>query len=294
MIQNLDLYTIFLKTARCKSISDAARELHISQPAVSLAITKLENELGVKLLFRTNRGISLTSEGSTLLGHITGAFAMIESGEDKLRDISGLKSGTLRIGASDMTLRFFLLDYLERFRDRFPGVKLNVTNAPTPSTLEALKSGLIDFGVISEPCGFVDTDAMEFIPVRSIRDVFICTDKYPLFGRKISADELRSYPLILLGRETSTRRYIDDFFGSEKLSPSIELATSDLILEFARRGIGVTCIVEDFALSDLKSGKLRKIELERELPARKFMLAYLKKLPLSAAAANIISEIKKT
>lgn len=297
MIQNLDLYTVFMRVARCGSISHAAREMHISQPAVSLSISKLEEELGIKLLFRTNRGIRLTSEGSTLLEHLSGAFAMIEAGEDKLRDIAGLRSGTLRIGASDMTLRFFLLDYIERFRDRFPGVRLSVTNAPTPSTLSALRSGLIDFGVISEPCDTVDCDSMELIPVREIRDVFVCSgsercrDKYPLSGRKVGVAELKKYPLILLERETSTRRYIDSFFGTNKLSPAIELATSDLILEFARRGIGITCIVEDFARADLDSGRLRKIDLETEIPPRRFILAYLKKIPLPAAAANLIREI---
>ncbi|MCI8387866.1 MAG: LysR family transcriptional regulator [Clostridiales bacterium] len=294
MIQNLDLYTVFLHTARCGSISHAAREMHISQPAISLGIAKLEEELGVKLFFRTNRGISLTSEGETLREHLSSAFAMIEAGEDKLRDIAGLRSGTLRIGASDMTLRFFLLDYIQRFHDHFPGVKLTVTNAPTPSTLAAIRSGLIDFGVISEPGGDdEDTDSIELIPVREIHDIFVCTDKYPLIGRKVDISELAKYPLILLERETSTRRYIDNFFGTGVLNPAIELATSDLLLEFAKRGIGVTCIVEDFARADLEAGRLHKIELKKEIPPRRFMLAYLKKLPLPAAAGNLIGEIKK-
>jgi DNA-binding transcriptional LysR family regulator len=291
MIQNLDLYTVFMQAARCGSISLAAREMHVSQPAISLAISKLEEELGIKLLFRTNRGIRLTSEGAILLEHLSGAFAMIEAGEDKLRDIAGLRSVPLRIGASDMTLRFFLLDYLERFHDRFPGVRLSVTNAPTPSTLAALRSGQIDFGVISEPCDDSDRESMEFIPVREIRDIFVCTDKFPLLGRKVCAEELMQYPLILLESETSTRRYIDKFFGSVKLTPSIELATSDLLLEFARRGIGVTCIVEDFARADLESGRLHKIELTNEIYPRRIMLAYLKKFPMPAATSILIKEI---
>ena len=126
MIQNLDLYPVFMQTAKSRSISRAAKEMHISQPAVSLAIGKLEDALGVKLFFRSNRGISLTNEGSILLEHLSSAFSLIEAGEEKLRDIAGLRSGTLRIGASDMTLRFFLLDYLERFRDLYPGVRLTV------------------------------------------------------------------------------------------------------------------------------------------------------------------------
>ena len=269
MIQNLDLYPVFMQTAKSRSISRAAKEMHISQPAVSLAIGKLEDALGVKLFFRSNRGISLTNEGSILLEHLSSAFSLIKAGEEKLRDIAGLRSGTLRIGASDMTLRFFLLDYLERFRDLYPGVRVTVTNAPTPSTLEALRGGLIDFGVVSEPVDTSD-EAIEFIPVRTIQDIFVRSEKYPVAEKKLDPVLLRKYPLILLEKETSTRRYIDSFFGEGTLSPSIELATSDLLIEFARRGIGITCVVEDFAKDDLASGRLCRVELRHELPPRRF------------------------
>ena len=189
-----------------------------------------------------------------------------------------------------MTLRFFLLDYLERFRDLYPGVRLTVTNAPTPSTLEALRGGLIDFGVVSEPVDTSD-EAIEFIPVRTIQDIFVRSEKYTVAEKKLDPVLLRKYPLILLEKETSTRRYIDSFFGEGTLSPSIELATSDLLIEFARRGIGITCVVEDFAKDDLASGRLCRVELRHELPPRRFMLAHLKNLPLPAAASHIIREI---
>lgn len=292
-MQDLDLYAVFMKTAKSRSISHAAREMHISQPAVSLAIGRLEERLGVKLFFRSSRGISLTSEGETLLEHLSSAFSLIAAGEEKLREIAGLRGGTLRIGASDMTLRFFLLDYLERFRDSYPGVRLTVTNAPTPSTLEALRNGVIDFGVISEPVEITD-DSLELIPVKTIRDIFVRSDRFHIAEKKLDPVSLRKYPLILLEKETSTRRYIDSFFGEGVLTPSIELATSDLLLEFARRGIGISCVVEDFAAADLASGRLKRVELKRELPPRRFLLAYLKKLPLSAAAANLIAEIRES
>ena len=293
MIQDLDLYAVFMKTAKSRSISGAAKEMHISQPAVSLAIGRLEEQLGVKLFFRSSRGISLTSEGETLSEHLSSAFSLIEAGEEKLRDIAGLRGGTLRIGASDMTLRFFLLDYLERFRDRYPGVRLTVTNAPTPSTLEALRGGVIDFGIISEPVDTPD-DSLELIPVKTIRDIFVHSDRLHIAEKKLDPLSIRKYPLILLEKETSTRRYIDSFFGEGVLTPSIELATSDLLLEFARRGIGISCVVEDFAAADLASGRLKRAELRRELPPRRFLLAYLKKIPLSAAAENLITEIRNT
>lgn len=292
MIRSLELYASFAELTKYSSLSSAAKAMHISQPALSAKVAKLERALGVKLIFRTNRGFSLTGEGQALLEHLRAGFAQIETGENRLREIAGLESGLMRIGASDMTLRFFLLDHLEVFRKEHPGVRLAVTNAPTPQTLAALRNGLIDFGVISEPVDPSDLRELEFVPVKKIQDIFVCSERYDyLLGRENDPRGLDA-PLILLGRETSTRRYIDRFH--ENLNADIELATSDLLLEFARRGIGVAGIVGDFAAADLASGKLFRVKLRRELPPRRFLLAYSKKIPLPSAAAQFIERVMKT
>ncbi len=292
MIRSLELYASFAELTKYSSLSSAAKAMHISQPALSAKVAELERALGVKLIFRTNRGFSLTGEGQALLEHLRAGFAQIETGENRLREIAGLESGLMRIGASDMTLRFFLLDHLEVFRKEHPGVRLAVTNAPTPQTLAALRNGLIDFGVISEPVDPSDLRELEFVPVKKIQDIFVCSERYDyLLGRENDPRGLDA-PLILLGRETSTRRYIDRFH--ENLNADIELATSDLLLEFARRGIGVAGIVSDFAAADLASGKLFRVKLRRELPPRRFLLAYSKKIPLPSAAAQFIESVMKT
>ena len=291
MLQNLDWYKFFLAVARSGSVTHAARDMHVSQPAVSLAITKLESELGVKLFVRTNRGIRLTNEGEILAEHLSGALNAIEAGEMRLREIAGLRSGTLRIGASDMTLRYFLLDYIEWFHSTYPDVKLTVTNAPTPSTLSALYNGQIDFGVISEPVSERDLERLEVLPVREIHDIFVCQDKF-LPPEPLEPVLLGKLPLILLESGTSTRRARDSFLGEAAASASIELATSDLLLEFARRGFGVAGIVEDFALPDLNSGVLKRLPLTRDPPPRRFLAVYAKGLPLSAAASAMLARIR--
>lgn len=293
MIQNLDLYAAFVELACYPSISDAAQSMHISQPALSAKIARLENSLGVKLIIRTNRGFKLTVEGEELLENLNRGFARIEFGENRLKEIANLESGLMRVGASDMTLRFFLLDKLEKFRAEHPKVKIAVTNAPTPQTLKALHDGMIDFCVISEPVNSEANSEFAMITVRKdIQDIFVCTKKYEhLLNHEVTFEELVTTPLILLGKETSTRRYIDKFFLPNKLCADIELATSDLLLEFARRSIGVACIVEDFAKNDLSAGNLFKIKLKQSIPPRKFFIAYSKKLPLPAAASQFIKTL---
>ena len=297
MIDNLSLYKIFLEVAKSGSISGAARRLYVTQPAVSSGVSQLEAALGTKLFFRTSRGISLTPEGELLFDYIGSALTYIGAGEDKLRDISGLASGVLRVGASDMTLKYFLLDYIERFNAEYPKIKLSVTNNPTPVTLKALRNGLIDFCVISEPAE-LDTD-VEAVPVKVINDIVCSRDSRfdKLFASETTdMRELADYPLIMLDRGTSTRQYIETHlhaFGmpDSMLDPSIELAQSDLILQFALRGLGAAFIVRDFAEPYLESGELREVRFSTPIPPRRFLLTKLKKIPLSAASKKFVAAI---
>lgn len=297
MIENLTLYKFFLKVATSGSISSAARQLYVTQPAVSSGIMQLESALNVKLFFRTSRGITLTPEGELLYEYVKSGLAFIDAGEDKLRDISGLNSGVMRIGASDMTLKFFLLDHLEAFNGRYPNVKLNLSNNPTPQTLKSLKNGQIDFCVVSEP---VDKDDdIKFIPVKSIRDIVICKNSKQyksIIGRKIEFEELAEHKLIMLERGTSTRLYIQNFLdicnAPDSLSePAIELAQSDLILEFIKRGLGIAFIVEEFAKEAIDQGIISEVQLVNPIPERRFLLGYLNKIPLSSASKRFIAEI---
>ncbi|NLK38956.1 MAG: LysR family transcriptional regulator [Clostridiales bacterium] len=292
MIDNISLYKSFVAVAECGSISAAARSLYVSQPAISADIIALESKLKVKLFFRSSRGMTLNPEGRLLYDYISNAFSFINAGEEKLREVSGLRTGLLRVGASDMTLRFFLLDYIARFREKYPDVRLSVTNAPTPKTIEALRSGQIDFGVISEPVTADSANDLILVPVYTIRDIFVCSPKYEIaYKSGIGAEDLAGYPIMMLSGSTSTRQYVQSMMGPDFPPPDIELATSDLLLAFALRGIGIASIVEDFAAEALAAGRLVKLDMKKSLPPRRFMLVYLKKLPLSAAAKQIVAEI---
>ena len=293
LTDNISYYEAFIAAAECGSVSEAARKLFVSQPAVSSEIAALEESLKVKLFFRSNRGVSLTPEGTVLYDYVKKAFSFIAAGEEKLREISGLRSGNLRIGASDMTLRFVLLDYIERFRREYPDVRISITNAPTPRTMEALRSGQIDFAVVSGPVDESKTADCRFIPVRQIRDIFIYSPKAFSFDAPISKDKLRDYPMMMLEGHTSTRKYVADWLGDSFPSPAIELATSDLLLEFAERGIGISSIVEDFAAEAIACGRVKRLELTEECAPRNILLCYLKRIPISVAAGKMIRMISE-
>lgn len=291
-MNNLEYYKVFYTAARHGSLTVAARELSISQPAVSQTIRLLEEELGAKLFTRVSRGIRLTPEGELLYPYAEQAVKSLEQGEQKLREMLNLDLGEVRIGASDMTLRFYLLPYLETFHERFPSIKVNVTNAPTPATLDLLTEGKIDFGVVSTP--FKSGENIQVMPVKEIEDVFVAGRRFIAYkNRMLDLQELEHMPIISLEQRTSTRSYMDRFLSENGviLQPEFELATSDMIVQFALRNLGVGSVMKEFAREDLDNGKLFELRFNKIIPKRRFCVVTDQKRKLSPAAERVLAII---
>lgn len=231
---NLEYYKIFYYVAGSQSITLAAEQLAISQPAVSQAVKHLEQALSCPLFVRTTKGVRLTKEGEMLYSYVQRGYETILSGERKLSEMLNLEQGEICIGASDMTLKYFLLPYLEEFHERYPGIRVTVTNAPTPETIRHLCDGRIDFGIVSTP---VEKRAsLKCVPVKEIRDVFVAGRKFEyLKERMLGYEELMKLPVMCLEGNTSTRTYVEQFLASKQVTirPEFELATSDMLIQFA-------------------------------------------------------------
>lgn len=292
MLSDLEHCKAFYYVAQCGSVTAAARKLFISQPAVSQSVKQLERQLSCALFFRTSKGVRLTAEGEVFYERVRRAFEEIELGERKLAEMLDMESGEIRIGASDMTLKFCLLPYLESFHKLYPKIRINVSNATTPETLTALREGLIDFGLVSTPV--VNASDLVLTEVTDISDIFVAGRRFEhLSGRLLSLSELEKLPMICLEKRTSTRRGIDEFLKENGVSlvPEIELATSDLIVEFARRDLGVGYVMEGFAGEAIEKGELFELSFESMPPKRSICIAVRAGSPLSVAASNMIELI---
>ena len=148
MDQNLSYYRIFYTVAKYQNLSHAAKELYISQPAISKAITKLESNMEVSLFYRNSRGVTLTEEGTILYQHLQDAFASIDQAENAIHKIQTLGIGQLRIGASTTLCKYILLPYLKDFVARYPHIKITIECHSTFQTLALLEKGDIDIGLI--------------------------------------------------------------------------------------------------------------------------------------------------
>ena len=172
---------------------------------------------------------------------------------------------------------------------------MTVTNAPTPETIRCLEEGKIDFGVVTTP--FSGHGAIHSTEVKSIDNVFIAGSSFKeLQGRELDYSILCDLPCIFLEKNTSTRLFMDQFLSQKgiELKPEFELATSDMIVQFALRNLGVGSVVRDFAKKELDSRELIELKLEEQLPQREFFVVTEEKGSSSLAAQELLRMLSET
>lgn len=288
MNNSLELYRIFEKVAQTNSFSAAARALYITQPAVSQSIKQLEEQLSVSLFQRGSRGVRLTMEGQVLLEYIRSALHLIESGEDRIAKLKSLTAGELKIGAGDTITRQFLLPFIRLFHQAYPDILLHVTNRTSPEILELLKNGAVDIAFVNLP---LDSPEITVIPCMEVEDIFVAGDRFrQLEGKSLPLQELAEYPLIMLEPKSNSRNYVDRFllFQGVTCQPEIELGAYDLLMDFARIGLGLACVIREFSLSALERGELFQVELNPPIPKRSIGICHLASINLTPSARQFI------
>ncbi|MFK2826608.1 LysR family transcriptional regulator [Bacillus sp. B190/17] len=294
MVSKLDLYRVFCTVGKSESFSKAARDLYMTQPAVSQAIMQLESELDTRLFNRTPKGVSLTDEGSLLFEYVHSAISLIDVGEEKMLEFKNLTTGELKIGVGDTISRYFLLPYLEEFRNKYPNIKFKIVNGTTLEICSLLKSGEVDIAICNFP---IDDSAFELRACIDIHDTFVCGEKYKsILSRPLSFHELVKLPLIFLERKSNSRQYVEDYILSKgvKISPEFELGSHDLLLDFAKINLGVACVTKEFSQEYLDNGLLYEVQLIEEIPKRSMGVCFLKSVPLSPASMKFVEIIERT
>ena len=276
MEQNLSQYKIFYEVAKAGNISKAAKELYISQPAISKAISKLEDSLGLYLFTRSSRGVQLTSEGEILFEHTREAFDALDRGEQELKRIQEFDIGHLRIGVSNTLCKYILLPYLKTFIDQYPHMKVTIESQATAQTLARLEQQKIDLGLVAEPSVRRD---LAFIPVMDIQDTFVTTPNYleNLYLREGQDTSLfETGNIMLLDTSNMTRHHVDEYMAENNIFPHqiLEVTTMDLLIEFAKIGLGIACVIKELVQKELDSGMLVEIPLDIPIHRRTIGFAY--------------------
>ena len=292
MAVKLELYRVFKEVAETGNISVAAKNLYISQSAVSQSIKQLETALQARLFARSPRGVSLTSEGQMLYQYVRSALGLLATGEDKLSQAQQLLLGTLVIGASDTVTSQFLVPYLDEFHRLHPGIRLKIVSGRSAKVLSMLKSGAVDIAFASSPAD----SAVESWPCFATHSAFVAGSGYDCdFEHVYTRQEIADFPLILLERKASSRVFLEQEFLKHgvTLTPEIELSSRSLLVSLARIGLGVAGVTLEFVQKALEAGDIRLLKTDFTIPARSVDMCTLRDVTPTAAATAFMEMVRQ-
>ena len=260
----------FCYAAQSASISRAAEQMFLSQPSISLLIKALESDLGGKLFNRNGPRIQLTEQGNILLELALPLVEGLESLPEAYHErCNNLVSGKLNIAAGESTILYILPDFIKRFRQDYPGIKVKLSNVTERDAIAMLRSGTVDFAMGSL---LEVPDDIIYLPTMSYDTVLITPPDHPLCRqRSISIADIGRYGLILPPRYLSTWRMVELVFQQHnvKYQVSLEAGGWEVIKKYVAAGLGIS-IVSSICLTG--NEKLASVSLERYFPARHYGL----------------------
>ena len=285
---NLNQLLYFKSVSEVGSISRAAAELLITQPAVSKQIKALEDELGEKLFDRIGKKVFLTHAGEMLYTHAGRILRSVDEAKTAVRDISAECSGELIIGVSDHISIHRLPDVLKSYITAFPKVDLKLRCHRSETILEMVGKNLVDLGVITLP-----KSAYNMVTIKIWEDPMslVFVKGHPLESfQPVKLKDAADYGMILNEPDTETRRMIDNAFSAKKLMPNVtmEVAYIETIKGLVKTGLGISILPEKSVESEVKSGELGKAHIADAKISRDLGVVYLKDKFLSRPAKEFL------
>lgn len=285
MYVDWEYYKIFYYVAKYQNFTKAARVLGNNQPNITHMMNKLENQLHCVLFIRSNRGVTLTPEGEMLYARISSAAVQIQDAEEELSASATFEHGAISISATETALNIYLAQRLREFHAQYPGIRLRISNHSTPQAIQAVKSGEVDFAVVTTPTK-ADSD-LKTVPLMPFNEILVGGLTFTaLASQTISLQELAAYPLIMLGNESMSRTFYRQFFleHNAELHPDTEAATTDQMLTLVRSELGLAFMPEPMVRGNLQRGRIVQLNLRETIPPRLVCLVYDRHRPLNTAA----------
>lgn len=272
---NLELYKVFYYVARNESITRAASEMSISQPAISKSIKTLEEQINAKLFIRKRDGVALTEIGETIYKKISDAIELINSTEDDIKQLTSLEFGIINIGASKTIINEFLMSYIKKFHKEYPSIKIRIFTDKTSDLIKKTKMGLVDIFITNMPYDIPND--FETIKLVELHDCFVANEKFNyLKNKNLTTKDLESLPLLVLAKGTIARMNLDDFCVQNNITikPEMEFGSNSLIKEFAKEGFGIGMLTKEHVIDDLNNGTLFELDIDLSLKKKYLGLVY--------------------
>lgn len=290
----LNALNVFLMVSENLSISETARVLNLSQPAVSRMVAHVEKYYGTQLFTRQDRGLQLTEEGKLLKEKASQALTELESAENEIYSRRHLNLGKLSIASSHMLTHYYLLDILKNFHKENPSVSIRMENNSILETVRCVLDERVELGIVTTPFGI--NNGLEFIPFSTMQDCFLAGEEYLSLKRKVvTLKQLSEYPLIVMKEGRITRPYQERCFMSRgaKLKPELECDMMALIADFVASGLGIGWVDRRVAEETIRlHPTLFIVQLDKDLPPRKVGVIKRAGVTLSVAAQAFLKHLR--
>ena len=288
---DLELYRVFYVVAKNKHMTKASEELHISQPAISQSIKKLEDQLGGALFLRSNRGMELTEEGKMFYEYVKGALELINNAENEFTSFKDLSKGEVKIGCSTTLTKLILLDSLKEFHKKYPNININITNDLTTNLINDLKLGKLDFIIFNE--SNIKETNLNLEKLKELKQGFIFNPDF-FIDNVEKFEDINKFPLILQKKESNSRKLLDSIALQKGLvlKPSMEVVSQELITEFTNIGLGVGYSIIELSKRNFKN--LKELRINKDLPKINIYIATNKTVSLTFASKMFIKELKNS
>ena len=286
---DLELYRVFYTVAKNKHMTKASEELHISQPAISQSIKKLEDQLGGTLFLRSNKGMELTEEGKMFYEYVKGALELINNAENEFTSFKDLSKGEVKIGCSTTLTKLILIDALKEFHNEYPNININITNDLTSNLINDLKLGKLDFVIFNE--SNIKETNLYLEKIKELKQGFVYNPEF--YNDDINNfEDLNNFPLILQREESNSRKLLDYIVlqNNVKLIPKMEVVSQELITEFVNIGLGIGFTIIDLAEEKYKN--LKELQINKNIPNINIYLATNKSVSLTFASKMFINYLK--
>ncbi len=272
----------FATVARRASFTLAAKELFLTQSAVSHAMKSLEEELGCRLLDRVGKRVLLTQAGEQFLQHTEKILREMELARGGLDALTNWGHGRLRVGASTTACQYILPTVLREFKQSFPKCVIKIQPGDHAGQLDLLHGNQIDLSLMLEPQGETE---FNFIPLFEDELHFVVSPLHPwAVAGRVSREEISSETLVLYNKNSYTFRLVNEYFRDEKISLTnfIELGSMEAIKELVKLGLGAGVVASWIAREELKSGSLVSFPLGKRKLRRNWGVVHLRgrRLPL--------------
>ena len=288
----LDQLRGLVEIAKEQSFTRAAEKMFLSQPAVSLQIKGLEEEIGQRLFERHGKRVTITNAGRLLCHRAEQILALVDRAREDLSGLGALNTGHLSIGTSDTNCTYVLPPSVRAFRTRYPGVEIRLTDRMSPDVVRLVVEGTVDFGIATMPVGHRGVATSHLF---DRKDVVIAPPEHALQNKQnLRLPDLADENWLMLEPGSTSRGLVDQAMLDEGIRPTIvmELSSIEVIKKFVGIGLGIAIVPEVAVGRDLADGDLCCLDVGG-IPSRQVSLILRPGGYLSPAADTFLGILRK-